>query len=383
MNSKRTHTVIISGGGTGGHYYPAIAIAEAVQRLSAEMLKNVRIECYYVGSRFGIERRMITKSGFSHTLLPIKGFSRYLTLHAVLQNCLLPFRLINAWMITLKLYRKKDPAAAIITGGYAAAVPGYLSGRRRIPLFIQEQNAFPGLTSRMLSKHAMAFFYAYEEVKEHIKHDVLFVQSGNPVRRDITLVEKSEARRVFDLEKDLFTIFIFGGSQGSLSINTYIAERIKSWVYKYKIQVLWQTGEASHLMLKQKFGQHLRIHPLKYIDNMAAAYSAADMVISRAGALTLAEISKMRVPAILVPLPGAAGNHQYYNAKALESRGCAIIVEEKDFPDNPFTRHLNNMINDPEKLLTMQKNFPQREEDAADNIAESVINALRSFYAWS
>lgn len=91
----------------------------------------------------------------------------------------------------------------------------------------------------------------------------------------------------------------------------------------------------------------------------------------------------MRVPAILVPLPGAAGNHQYYNAKALESRGCAIIVEEKDFPDNPFTRHLNNMINDPEKLLTMQKNFPQREEDAADNIAESVINALRSFYAWS
>jgi UDP-N-acetylglucosamine--N-acetylmuramyl-(pentapeptide) pyrophosphoryl-undecaprenol N-acetylglucosamine transferase len=271
----------------------------------------------------------------------------------------------------------------VVTGGYVAAVPGYISGRRRIPLFVQEQNAFPGVTSRMLAKKALNFFYAYEEVKEHIAGDVLFVKSGNPVRRDIRPVDRTEARTSLGLDPELFTLFIFGGSQGSLSINTYIAQRIKSWVYKYRLQVLWQTGEASHLMLMREFAEHKRIHPVKYVENMAAAYSAADMVIARAGALTLAEIERMRVPAILIPLPGAAGDHQYHNARALEKQGCAVIVREKDFPDNPFTGHLNRMIGDPGALAEMRKNFPQDKEDAAEKIATSVMNELRALYAWS
>ncbi|MDZ7821973.1 MAG: UDP-N-acetylglucosamine--N-acetylmuramyl-(pentapeptide) pyrophosphoryl-undecaprenol N-acetylglucosamine transferase [Candidatus Marinimicrobia bacterium] len=383
MSSKGTATIIISGGGTGGHYYPAMAIAEAIQRLSGTMLKDIRVDCHYVGSAFGIERRLAPGSGLKYTLLPVKGFSRYFSVRAFLQNLLLPFRLIKAWLITLVLYRQKDPVATVVSGGYAAAVPGYISGRRHIPLFVQEQNAFPGVTSRMLSKHAMAFFYAYDEVKAHIRHDVLFIKSGNPVRSNIISMDKYEARKRFGLDTALFTLLIFGGSQGSLSINTYIAKRIESWIYKYEIQVLWQTGEASYPMLKRDFAEHNHIHLLKYIDDMAAAYSAADMVISRAGALSLAEIQKMRLPAILVPLPGAAGNHQYHNAKALESRECAFVVEEKDFPENPFTPHLNDMINDPEKLPVMRDNFPKDRENAAEKIAASVINHLRAFYAWS
>jgi UDP-N-acetylglucosamine--N-acetylmuramyl-(pentapeptide) pyrophosphoryl-undecaprenol N-acetylglucosamine transferase len=385
MSSKRRNkeTIIVSGGGTGGHYYPAMAIMEAIQRHAPAMFSTVKINCYYIGSSYGIESRLVPESGFPYTLIPVRGFSRYLQVAAQLRNLLLPFRLFISLIRTYSLYRRLQPLATVATGGYASAIPGAISNLKRIPLFIQEQNAYPGVTSRHLAKKAMAFFYAYDSVKQHIPYDVLFIKSGNPVREAIRRIPPQEARNKMGLADGVFTLFIFGGSQGSLSINNYIARRIESWIYKYKIQVLWQTGETSYNELRQRVGSTPHIHLKKYIDDMSAAYSAADMIISRAGALTLAEIELMRVPAILIPLPGSAGNHQYHNARTLESAGCAYLVEEKDFPQNPIIPLLNLMINDPEHLRRMADAFPTREEAAADQIAQNILNHLKSFYAWS
>ncbi len=229
----------------------------------------------------------------------------------------------------------------------------------------------------------MGLFYAYDDIKKHIKDKVLFIKSGNPIRSSIKVMDKQEARKIMGLDPDKFTIFIFGGSQGALNVNKYVAQRAHSWVHKYDIQILWQTGNYSFDMLCQKFCEHKAIHLLPFIENMSAAYSAADMVIARSGALTLAEIERIKVPAILIPLPTAAGNHQYYNAKALSDLGCTVIVEEKDLDDAPLLQHMKTMVNDPNKLQNMSDAFPQREEDSAKLIADHILSELKNFYAWS
>lgn len=383
MNSKATYNIIITGGGTGGHYYPAMAIADAIMKQSEFLPEGINIQCHYIGSKFGIEQRLAPKSDYPYTLVPVKGFSRYLSLASFMKNLILPIRLLISYIKIKRLYRELDPVVTIASGGYVSLLPGLISSRKHIPLFLQEQNAFPGVTSRMLAKRAIGLFYAYDEVKDHIKDDVLFIKSGNPIRSSIKRIDTLEARKTMDLDPDKFTIFIFGGSQGALNVNKYIAKRAQSWIHKYDIQILWQTGDVSFDMLCQQLCDHKAIHLMPYIENMSAAYSAADMVIARAGALTLAEIERMRIPSILIPLPTAAGNHQYHNAKALKALGCAVIVEESEFPDTPLLKLLNNMINNPEILENMAKTFPTREEDAAEQIAKEVLSQLQTFYAWS
>ena len=383
MSSKTSYNIIITGGGTGGHYYPAMAIADAIMKQSGSLTKDIKIKCHYIGSEFGIEQRLAPKSNYKFTLVPVKGFSRYISLSSLLQNLILPIRLLISYVKIKRLYKKLDPVVTIASGGYISLLPGMISSRKHIPLFVQEQNAFPGVTTRVLAKHAMGLFYAYDEVKEHIKDDVLFIKSGNPIRSTIKRVDTQEARITMGLDPDKFTIFIFGGSQGALSVNKHIAKRVQSWIHKYDIQIIWQTGKASSEMLCQQLCDHKAIHLMQYIDNMSAAYSSANMVIARAGALTLAEIEHMKVPSILIPLPTAAGNHQYHNAKALEALGCAFIVEESEFQDTTLLQHLNNMIHNSEMLESMAAAFPERDENAAEKIAKEIFNQLQLFYAWS
>ncbi len=383
MSSKNTFNIMITGGGTGGHFYPALAIADAIKEQAKNLPKDIHIKCHYIGSVYGIEQRLAPKYDYPYTLVPVKGFSRYLSVASFLQNMILPIRLLRSWIKINKLYRKLDPIATIATGGYVSMLPGLVSHRKHVPLFVQEQNAFPGVTTRVLAKRALGLFYAYDAVKEHIKDNVHFIKCGNPVRSSIERMDAEKAREIMGLEPDKFTIFIFGGSQGALNVNKYVSKRAQSWIHKYDIQVLWQTGNFSYDMLCQQFCEHKAIHLLSFIDNMSAAYSAANMVIARAGALTLAEVERMRIPAILVPLPTAAGNHQYYNAKALEALGCAVIVEESEFPDKPMIKYMNDMIQNPEKLKNMAARFPQGNEDADRQIATEVLDQLNNIYAWS
>ena len=323
MSSKKIQHIIFTGGGTGGHYFPAIAIADALKKQSMDSKNNIEIQCHYIGSRFGIEHKMVKQYNYPYTLVPIKGFSRYRSLHSFVQNLLLPSRILRSWITINKLYKELKPIATIATGGYVSLLPGLISAKKHIPLFLQEQNAYPGMTTKTLAGKSEVIFIAYDEVKKYIKEDIDIINTGNPIRSSIIKQDKIQARQSIDLDPDKFTIFIFGGSQGALHINTYIAKRAASWIQKYDVQIIWQTGTSSYEMIKHQYGGHKSIVLLPFIENMSAAYSASDLIIARAGALSLAEIEKMQIPAILIPLPSAAGNHQYYNAKALEKLGCA------------------------------------------------------------
>ena len=377
MNSKNQYNIIITGGGTGGHYYPILAIADAIKERENQLPENANLGIHYIGSRFGIEERKAHEYEYPYTLVPIKGFSRYRTFESFIQNLLLPTRILRTWLITRKLFRTLKPVACIATGGYVSMIPGMVANKKSVPLFLQEQNAYPGMTTKRLTQGAEELFYAYDAVKKYIKHDISMKKFGNPIRKNIIPKDKHEARKSLGLDPDKFTLFIFGGSQGALNINRHIAKRAASWIQKYNIQILWQTGTHSFDMLNTEYGTHKSVKLLPFINDMSSAYSSADLIIARAGALSLAEIERMRIPSILIPLPTAAGNHQFYNAKALEELGCAVIVEEKDFPQSPLMKHLNNLINNPVKLQQMKDSFPQLEEDAASAIADRIIHILR------
>lgn len=383
MNSKKTYSIIITGGGTGGHYYPALAIADALEIKKNELLKDIELKCHYIGSRFGIEERKAHEYVYPYTLVPIKGFSRYRSAESLVQNLLLPSRIIRTWIKTRKIFRTLNPVACIATGGYVSLIPGMIANKKAIPLFLQEQNAYPGITTKKLSKNATELFYAYDDVKKFIKHDIPMIKSGNPIRSNIVRIDQEQARITMGLDPKKFTLFIFGGSQGSLAINRHIAEQAAIWIQKFDIQILWQTGTYSYTMLKNQYGAHKSVKLVTFIDNMSAAYSSADLVIARAGALSLAEIESIRIPSILIPLPTAAGNHQYYNAKVLEKLGCSIIVEEKDFSNLPLIKHLNNLVNNPAKLKNMSESFPEMQKDSAEVIADRIINTLIKKNNWS
>ncbi len=376
MNSKKQFNIIITGGGTGGHFYPILAIADAIKERESQLPKDVSLGIHYIGSRFGIEERKAHEYEYPYTLVPIKGFSRYRSFESLIQNLLLPSRILRTWLITRKLFKNLKPVACIATGGYVSMMPGMVANKMSVPLFLQEQNAYPGMTTKRLSQGAKELFFAYDAVKKYIKHDISMKKLGNPIRSNIIPKNKIEARKAMGLDPDKFTLFIFGGSQGALNINRHIAERAASWIQKYNIQILWQSGTHSFNMLNKEFGTHNNIKLLPFINDMSSAYSSADLIIARAGALSLAEIERMQIPSILIPLPTAAGNHQFYNAKALEELGCAVIVEEKDFPQSPLMKHLNNLVNNPVKLQQMQDSFPVVKEDAAEAIADRIIEIL-------
>jgi UDP-N-acetylglucosamine--N-acetylmuramyl-(pentapeptide) pyrophosphoryl-undecaprenol N-acetylglucosamine transferase len=383
MNSKNIHHIIFTGGGTGGHYFPALAIADALKKLPLDAKNDIEIQCHYIGSRFGIEHNLVKQYNYPFTLVPIKGFSRYKSLRSFVQNLLLPSRILRSWITINKLYRQLKPIATIATGGYVSLLPGLISARKHVPLFLQEQNAYPGMTTKTLAGKSEVIFIAYDEVKKYIKENIDIVNTGNPIRSSIVKQDKKQARESLKLDPKKFTIFIFGGSQGALHINTYIAKRAASWIQKYDLQIIWQTGVSSYEMIKQQYGGHRSVTLLPFIEDMSTAYSASDLIIARAGALSLAEIEKMQIPAILIPLPSAAGNHQYYNAKALEKLGCALIVEEKDFEKSPLLVQLNNLVDNPAKLQNMAESFPERKEDAATKIATYIFTKLSQKEAWS
>lgn len=383
MTYKKHLNILVSGGGTGGHFYPAMAIAGAVEKQLKDDHSEISVNIHYVGSRFGMETRLLKEYNYDHTLLPIRGFLRYFSFFALKQNLLFPFRILRSLIICRRVFKSFRPDAVIASGGYACGIPGWLASRRHIPLFIQEQNAFPGITTRSLAAHASCLYYAYNDVLKHFQlPDSKVLKSGNPVRSNIVSIPKETACSQFHLDPARPIIFIFGGSQGALNVNRHIAQHLSDWLGKYDLQILWQTGERSWGFLNEQFAGEKGVHLHKYIYDMSSAYSAADCVISRAGALTLAEIQKMKLPAILVPLPTAAGNHQYYNALALQKISAAIIVEEKDFSKNPMEDHLDHLMQNTDALKGMQSAHAPEHTESAECIAGDIINRLYKLKDW-
>ena len=365
--------IIISGGGTGGHVYPAIAIANALKE------KGVK-EILFVGARGKIEMEKVPKAGYQIQGLDIQGFHRT----RKWRNILFPLRLIKSMWRAKKIIEKFGPDVAVGVGGYASGPLLKMAQRKKIPTVIQEQNSYPGITNKLLAKGASRIFVAYNGMEKFFSASKL-VKSGNPVRKDLIEIDnlKSEAVNHFGLDESKKTILIFGGSLGARSINKAVAAQEELIKSLDDVQFIWQVGKIYHDEYKNNSAlanlKHVTVLP--FIDRMDYAYSVADVIVSRAGALTISELTLVGKPSLLVPSPNVAEDHQTKNAMALVNEDAAWLVKDKEASETMINRALELLL-DPiaqQRLSTNLRQLakPNAREEIADEILKLGSNATQ------
>lgn len=335
--------MIITGGGTGGHIYPALALARHVRERepSAELL--------FVGSAEGLEKKIVPAAGFDLETIPARGFGRSL-------RRLGPFSrdLWRGLRRARRLITSFQPDVVFGTGGYVAAPVMLAALLARRPAAVHEQNALPGLANRMLAPLVQRVCISFEESRSAFPRRSRTVFTGNPRASEVAAVERAAAQEQLQLDPSLQTILVYGGSRGAFRINEVIVEFLKEGWLLPETQLLYVTGEIYYHRVKEQLGllpQRLRLYP--YLEEMPAALAAADLVITRAGATTLAEITALGLPAVLVPSPNVVNNHQYYNARLLERAGAALLIEEKEFNRYRLRRELERFRAEPALLKQM------------------------------
>jgi UDP-N-acetylglucosamine--N-acetylmuramyl-(pentapeptide) pyrophosphoryl-undecaprenol N-acetylglucosamine transferase len=318
MNAKR---IIISGGGTGGHIYPAVAIANELQ------VQNPGVEILFVGAEGRMEMEKVPREGFKIIGLPIAGINR----SNLLANINFPFKVINSLRIARRVLKDFAPDAVVGVGGYASGPTLIAAGWMGIPTLIQEQNSYAGVTNKLLAKRSKKICVAYPNMETFFPSEKILI-TGNPVRKDISesKITKAVASEKFGLSPDKTTVLILGGSQGARSINEAILANIHA-IAAAGIQLIWQTGKGFLAKAKSAVADIPadRLHVAEFIYDMPAAYAAADVVASRAGALSVSELSLVGKPTILVPFPHAAEDHQTQNAMSLVDADAARLVLDK------------------------------------------------------
>ena len=336
--------ILIAGGGTGGHLFPALAIGEEIQR------RDPDVEIHYVGSIFGLEAKVFPVKDVWHTLLPIRGLQRGLSITSIARNFLLPFRIIRSLFKTHNLLNEFIPEIIVGTGGYASALPLYIASKKEktLPIILQEQNSFPGITTRLFADKAEKICVAFNESENSL--DTKTVLTGNPIRKGIEDGNRIKGLKQFNFKENKKTIFLFGGSQGSSYLNKLMSQ-IVSNIESAGIQVIWQTGDLEYTMYKKMNSNSIRVIP--FVNNMDDAYAISDLLICRSGALTLSEITVCGKPSILIPYPYAAGDHQTKNAQALVNAGAARILFEKSLKSKDLLHAVMNLIHNKKELLKM------------------------------
>ncbi len=315
----KTFKAIFAGGGTGGHLFPALTIAAALrERLEPEY----KIKFKFVGTKRGLEYRMRDKLGYPLIMMSVRGYMR----SAILSNIVFPFVLFWAYLKSMFVILTFRPKIIIGTGGYVMG-PILLGGITLNTLrVIQEQNSFPGVTTRTLAKKVFKVYLGFEDAKRFLPNSETVV-TGNPIRKSIGKADRDEAMTYFELDKNKKTILVLGGSQGALSINQNVLNNMED--FGDEIQLVWQTGERAYTEVTASAGGRVSGRALfAFTDKIELAYAAADLVISRSGALTMAEIAAAGLPSILIPFPYATADHQRKNADSFVSRGAAVLVDD-------------------------------------------------------
>ena len=362
--------IIIAGGGTGGHLFPAIAIGEEIKD------RFPKAEIHFIGSDFGLEAKVFPVKDLLHTLLPIRGLQRGISVGSILKNLILPYRILRSLLKVSTLFKEFDPTLVIGTGGYASALPLFMATmqKKSIPIVLQEQNSFPGITTRWFSKKANLICAAFKT--DNLNFDNKLVITGNPIRSNIISGNRAMAMKVYGMDIEKKTLFVFGGSQGSAVLNKSLGNIINQFDNQ-SIQVLWQTGDNDYNNYKKYKNDTIKIVP--FINDMAAAYALSDLVICRSGALTLSEVTTCGKPSILIPFAAAAGNHQMKNAETLYQAGASILIEEKDLNSDKLFKNINYLINNKntlEKMSVAAKALgkPNATKKITDHVIDMVSN---------
>ncbi len=368
--------MILAGGGTAGHINPALAIANFAKE------KDENSQILYIGAKGRMEEKLVPQAGVDFKAIEISGFKRSFSLSSLRHNIRTVYLALNSQRECKKIISQFKPDICIGTGGYVSGPVIKTAQRLNIPTLILEQNAYPGITTKMLAKNANYVMLATEDTKKYIDKSCNVKLTGNPIRSDILKISKEEARRRLNLDERPL-ILSFGGSLGARKINEAVIELI-SWSYKEnKYQHIHAYGKYGKWMqdkLKDK-GVLLKdsVDLREYIDDMPLCLAAADLVICRAGAITLSELQAAAKAAILIPSPNVAENHQYHNAMALVKRDAASILEEKDLNGSSLIKLLENIMQDSQKLKKYEDNIKKlARTDANEEIYKLIIEVCKS-----
>ncbi len=347
--------VLFAGGGTGGHINPALAIAGYLKE------KEPDTQILYVGAAGGMEERLVPAAGYPFRSITISGFQRKLTVKNVARNIRTVVRVVTSSAQAKKILREFAPDICVGTGGYVSGPVIREAIRLGIPSIIHEQNAFPGVTNKMLSKHANRTMLAVEDAQKHLDPSAHCVLTGNPVRQEVIYARREEARKKLGLDGRPL-ILSFGGSLGARTVNEACADLIAKSAASGKYQHIHGYGQYGKWfpdLLKEK-GVDLKaarnISVREYITDIPDCLAAADLVICRAGAITLSELQAQGRASILIPSPNVAENHQYHNAMAMVRRGAADLLEEKDLSGEALCRKVEELFHDPTRIRSLSEN---------------------------
>ena len=363
LNRKK---IIIAGGGTGGHLFPALAIGETLEKDGMQVK--------YIGSKNGIEAtgNYIEKNKIE--LLDLYGISRSFTLNSFKKNILLILKVIKSYLKVKNTIDSFNPDLVIGTGGYSCAIPLYLAQKKNIHTAIQEQNVLPGLTTKKFSRKSTIVFTAFDESKKYLDNCNLFL-SGNPIRKRIKEKDSVLAKKAYNLNPDKFTMLIVGGSQGARSINKHFQKNITKYIDK-GIQIIWQTGNNSSDIIRDINDDN--VLKFDFIDDIENAYAASDLVISRAGATAISEILFLKKPSILIPYPYASDNHQEINAKVLENSGAAVMIKENEFKSLSLEKKIFDLFESREALDNISLNTSKLSNPNASDVIKDKIKEIIS-----
>ena len=366
-----SYKVIISGGGTGGHIYPAIAIAKKILEIKKDS------EILFVGAKGRMEMEKVPEEGFEIVGLNVVGIQRSMSINGILKNLKFPFLLMKSLNHARKIIKDFRPNIVVGVGGYASGPTLRMAHRLKIPTLIQEQNSYAGLTNKWLSKKTKKICVAYENMNQFFEPTKL-VLTGNPVRKDIENldVKLSEAKTYFKVSRNEKVILVLGGSLGAKSINEGILNSIHT-IKDQPIKLLWQVGKRYFESIENQLNQINipNVKALAFIKRMDLAYSIADIVISRAGALSISELTLAGKPSILVPSPNVSEDHQTKNAMSLVNKSAAILVEDKQ--TDSLLRTALDLLKQENQLNTISKNAKKMgKPNASDDIVKEIFKLI-------
>lgn len=360
--------ILIAGGGTGGHLMPALALARALREADGD------VEPVLIGARRGVEAELLPGRDFRYHLVPAEPIYRRRWWRNLRWLAVLP-RLLRDCRTVLD---REQPALVVGTGGYAAGPVLHLAANRGIPIALQEQNAWPGITTRRLARRARQIHLGFPEAARHLRPgpDTEVLALGNPITPPPAAVDRTAARKALDLPPHLPVIFVVGGSQGARAINAAVSGALDVGLVD-ELALLWSTGRSTYEVFRRHHRPPLRqVRP--FWDPIGEAYAAADLVVSRAGAMTVAELAAWSLPAVLVPLPTAAADHQRRNAEALEEAGAATHLPEGRLDPEALAATVRELIRDADRLAEMAAAAHKRARpEAAQAIARCLLNLVR------
>ena len=355
---------IISGGGTGGHIYPAVAIANELKSRFPEA------EFLFVGAKDKMEMQKVPQAGYAIKGLWISGIQRKLTL----DNAMFPFKLVSSMWNSFRIIKSFKPDVVIGTGGFASGAVLKVASMLNIPTVIQEQNSYPGITNKLLAKKANKICVAYENLERFFPKDKMIL-TGNPVRQDlINEASKCEAIAYFKLDANKKTLLVLGGSLGARRINQLIEKEL-DFLLSQNIQIIWQCGKL-YLNDYSKYNEKENVQVVAFIDRMDLVYAAADIVISRSGASSVSELCIVGKPTIFIPSPNVAEDHQTKNAKAISDKNGAILIKESEL-ETQFETIFSDLISNESKQLELSQNIKKiAKPNATKDIVEEIIKLI-------